>query len=96
MTAVVERHEARVGDVVEDRDRCRRALFSLRAMSRWPANCSRWATTIEKVSSQVTPCWREMDSNLQYAGTVHPVRRTGGGSGSLRRTRCRLGGSASF
>jgi hypothetical protein len=41
-------------------------------------------------------CWREMDSNLQYAGTVHPVRRTGGGSGSLRRTRCRLGGSASF
>jgi len=40
VTAVVKRHEARVGDVVEDRDRCRRALFSLRAMSRWPANCS--------------------------------------------------------
>jgi len=49
VAGVVEEHEARVGDVVEDRDRCRPALFSLRAMRRWPANCSRWPTTIEKV-----------------------------------------------
>jgi len=49
VAAVVEKHEARVGDVVEDRDRCRPALFRLRAMRRWPANCSRWPTTIEKV-----------------------------------------------
>jgi hypothetical protein len=49
VAAVVEKHEARVGDVVEDRDRCHPALLSLRAMRRSPANCSRWPTTIEKV-----------------------------------------------
>jgi hypothetical protein len=71
VAAVVEEHEARVGDVVEDRDRCRPALFSLRAMRRWPANCSRWPTTIEKVRFA-------SDSPLEEAGfelLVPPARK---------------------